>query len=369
MSDRITIKPFKEEGELPVRLPNIGGLEKVNTFIKNEQDAESSINKTSNDNGNFLKSEKERKVREARKEVEQAYGIKEEVVEPIPSQTKPLKAPEKEKKDVWGSFKNLWKNTGGKLFLGTSFLLLGSTALKAENGGAEREFAKNKNNNEYVNKDPGGGERKVKEVPPGYVKSHTVGNKTYYKKTVSGGELKIAKPGNGKESKEYEDWLKNLLKSGTASPEQLAKMKYISTEAIEKYQKYYTPPSEDIVYTEPEATKESDPFGAYAEYGESIWGTNRHLIGFLSAAVRDTKSITEQGNLNTSKSEHKVLLRLVDKMGKPTGECVELTTGEVQNYFGTTMTMQSDELMAELKKRVKKSTTYTATNEDFAKNK
>ncbi len=374
MPDKIKMQLGRPDGEAKENKKSVGkNTEKVNEFL-NSQTGES--NKDAVRPGNSLKVTEEGKLKEVREDLLSSYPpekpvwVAQEI--PFTENENTATVVKQEKKGIVKSLKDAvesLKDAKDKLFMTLGFITLAGAANATINNSAEKEFSSNKNTTEYINTDPGEGGKKVKQVPPGYVKSHVDGKKTYYKKVAPGEELKPAKSGDGKGGAEYEKWLINTLKSGKYSPEELVGKGYISD--AEKYRKYYTPPAVDIVYTEPEETKskEADPYSAYAEWGESIWGTNRHLIGFLCAAVRDTKSITDAGNLNTSKSEHKVLLRLVDKMGKPTGECIELTTGEVQNYFGTTMTTQSDELLAELKKRIKKPTTYTATAEDFANNK
>ena len=377
MPERKTIRQFKEKGELPARLSNIGNPEKsINKFLKSEQNPESPVKQFMDRGGNFLRSERDKKIEEVKQEAEQTYEVKEEVVESTPPQVEPEKVVEKKEKrngilKLIGKVGNIFKNK--HLFVSLGLLTMAGSAKASNVNSAEKEFANNENTIDKITTN-GGGERKVKEVPPGYVKSHTVGSKTYYKKIAGGGELKIAKPGSGKESKEYEDWLKNLLKSGKASPEQLAQMKYISTGAIEKYREYYTPPAEDIVYTEPEENKESNPFYAYAEEGESVYGPDQHLIAIICDEIRKTDSITESGNINTSKPEHKILIRMVDNMGKPTGECIETTVSKYQTVFGTGTHVKNMQLLEEWKTKTKAEmakgkSTYVATAEDFASNK
>lgn len=236
---------------------------------------------------------------------------------------------------------------------------------KTENS-AEKEFTSNKNKienlNKEVNEDPGG-ERKVKEVPQGYVKSHTVGNKTYYKKVTEGKKLELAKPGNGKESAEYKSWLINMLKNGT-SPEELAKMKYISPEAMAEYQQYYQPATVDIVYVEQEKSQVENPFSAYSEIGEMMYNTDKHAAAEMFVATRDTKSITDPGNLNTSDSRSDVLIRFRNDFGF-TGEYIVIPLSEVQKYFGTGKEFQSQELFNELKSRAR-DFSKTANFTDFA---
>ena len=177
---------------------------------------------------------------------------------------------------------------------------------------ADQEFASNKNKIEYTIKTTdNGGERKVKEVPPGYVKDRTEGNKTFYKKTVGGKKLELAKPGDGKGSEAYTNWLINMLKNGT-SPEELARMKYISPEAAKDYEKYYVPASTDVVYTEKEEKKEEDPFAAFSKMGERLFGPDQHAVADMYTATRDTKNIEDPGLLNTGNPDQFVLLRFID---------------------------------------------------------
>lgn len=244
---------------------------------------------------------------------------------------------------------------------------------------ADKEFASNKNKIEYVKKggnDNIGGERKVKEVPQGYVKDRTEGNKTYYKKTIDGKKLELAKPGDGKESPSYTKWLIDMLKSGTASPEELVKMKYISPEAAKEYQKYYQPPTVDVVYTETENIKEADPFAAFSKMGERLFGPDRHAIADMYTAVRDTKSITDAGMLNTGDPRQYVLLRFIDgNTGKATGKILMLEASRIQEFFGTTTTAKSTEAFNKLMSEAdqftnsynKSKTTYTYSPEALAK--
>jgi len=358
MDKKITMQLANSESRERITRPSpsVYGKDKVAKFLKSNASSKAKIS---------------REINRVRTEADNTY--KEEPT-PIPQDPTPAieeipKTEIKEKRNIFKSIGSFFSRNKSKAMMGLGLVTLASSTNAEIGSSADKEFVNNKKTKEYpIKTDPGGGERKVKEVPPGYVKSHTEGNKTYYKKLIGGSsrELKQAKPGDGKENEKYEKTIKNLLKSH--SPEELAEKGYISSKAIEKYKQYYTQPQEDVVYIEPEETKVEDPFSAYAKVGESLWSPNRHLIGILSAPIRETQSITNPGNINTSNSEHMVLVRLVDNMGNPTGECVEIKTGDVQKYFGTTMTLQSDELAKELNKMAKKSKTYTATAEDFAKN-
>ncbi len=235
---------------------------------------------------------------------------------------------------------------------------------------ADQEFASNKNKIEYVkkgvNEEIGGG-RKVKKVPEGYIKDRTEGNKTYYKKTTDGKKLELAKPGDGKGSEEYTNWLINMLKNGT-SPEELAKMKYISPGAIEEYKKYYVPGSIDVVYTEEEENKAENPFSAYAEVGDILYGPDRHAIAEMFFPVRSTQNIEDAGNLNPN--DQMVLIRIRNDWGF-TGEYFEIPSSDMQKVFGTGKEVQNPELFNEWRKKAQesqKNKTYTLKAEDLAKN-
>lgn len=272
---------------------------------------------------------------------------------------------------------------GGKKKILTTLGLVAAAAPAIGQGpsvekSADQEFASNKNKIEYVKKggndDIGG--RKVKEVPPGYIKDRTEGNKTFYKKTTDGKKLELAKAGDGKGGPEYKKWLIDILKIGTASPEDLAKMKYISTEAIPEYQQYYQPPTVDVVYTETENTKEVDPFAAFSKMGERLFGPDQHAIADMYTAVRDTKSITDAGMLNTGDPKQYVLLRFIDgNTGKATGKILMLEASRIQEFFGTTTTAKSTEAFNKLMSEAdqftnsynKNKTTYTYSPEVLAK--
>ncbi len=241
---------------------------------------------------------------------------------------------------------------------------------------AEREFANNKNTVVYkIGGVNNGGERKVKEVPQGYVKDRVEGNKTFYKKTIDGGKLKLAKPGDGKESPAYKKWLIDMLQSGT-SPQELANMKYISPEAIPEYQQYYKEPEVDVVYTEKDESKEVDPFAAFSKMGERLFGPDRHAIADMYTATRDSKDIKDAGLLNTGNPDQYVLLRFIDgNTGKATGKLLMLEASRVQEFFGTTTTAKSTEAFNKLmneaeeftKSYKKGNTTYQYSPEELVK--
>ncbi len=212
--------------------------------------------------------------------------------------------------------------------------------------------------------------RKVKEKPDDYNLIHTENNKQFFGKKIPGKseEIGMAKPGDAKGGKEYENWIITKLKSGSASPQELVEKGYISPDKKSVYEKYYAP-SIDIVYTETEQGKESDPFSAFATKGTPIYapGANGHITAELFYPVLSSTSEKDGGMLNTS--QQKVLVRFRNDFGF-TGESIVLNPEELGDIFGGTNHFHSKEKLDEIHQRAslaKGNDTYELTAKDIAK--
>lgn len=104
--------------------------------------------------------------------------------------------------------------------------------------------------------------------------------------------------------------------------------------------------------TEPDNNNEVAPYSEFAQDGETMFtpGAGSRAIGELCYPTRKTDDVTKSGNLETSKVA--AILRIKDDFGF-TGEVVELTTQEIQDFFGATKHAKDGDVLAKIKEKAK----------------
>lgn len=109
-------------------------------------------------------------------------------------------------------------------------------------------------------------------------------------------------------------------------------------------------------YKDKEEPTENDnevaPYSEFAQDGETMFtpGAGSRAIGELCYPTRKTDDVTKSGNLETSKVA--AILRIKDDFGF-TGEVVELTAQEIQDFFGATKHAKDGDVLAKIKEKAK----------------
>lgn len=97
---------------------------------------------------------------------------------------------------------------------------------------------------------------------------------------------------------------------------------------------------------------ETAPYSEYAQDGETMFtpGAGSRAIGELCYPTRKTDDVKKHGGLETSRVA--AILRLRDDFGF-TGEVVELTADEIQDFFGATKHAKDGDVLAKIKEKAK----------------